>query len=115
MAEENVNPVIFTWTIKIATAIMTFMTGIIVYLHRKVHEMDKAFSINEERDVLREKILARVETKVNSMDIKLNKALDMFREQQLELNRTEKEREEFAILIVEQKETIENIRKVRKM
>ncbi len=108
MDEKPVDPVIFTWTIKIGTAIITFMTGIIVYLHRKIHAMDKSFAVNEQ-------ILLGIQATVNKIKTDQDTTMNMFHKQQTMYNKTELQRKELAEMVISQSEVIEDLRKVRKM
>lgn len=115
MMEENVNPIIFTWTIKIATAVMTFITGAIIYLHRKIYAIDKVLAVNEERNTNRQIVVEKIQTTVDEIRIDQKEIMTMFHEQHTRYNNTENQRIELADLIVSQKETIEDIQKLRKM
>ena len=114
MDEKNVDPLIFTWTVKIGTAIITFMTGIIVYLHRKVHAMDKVLAVNQERYKNSEKILIGIQTTVNNIKSDQEVAIKLFHEHQTMYNETEGQRKELSVVIKDQAEIIEDLRKLRK-
>ena len=115
MDEKNVDPRIFAWTVKVGTAIITFMAGILVYMHRKIHDMDKAFSVNEQKDIRRDEVLSSVRTTVINVESKLNTAIEMFHEQQTNHNETEVQRKELADLVVSQKSIIKDLQKVIRM
>lgn len=77
--------------------------------------MDKAFSVNEEKDIHRDEILSSVQITVTNVESKLNTAIDMFHTQQTNHNETELQRKELADLVVSQKSIIKDLQKVIRM
>ena len=67
MSDDSINPTLFNWIVKAGTAIITFMTGIIVWMHRKLHSIDKTLAVNEEADKNRDIILNEIRDSVTKI------------------------------------------------
>jgi len=108
MEEKEVNPVLFNWIVKVGTAIITFMTGIIIWIHRKLHFMDKTLAVNEEREQQTQKAVSEIKKDIKEIKTGQRNILDKFNTYDQQYNDIVLDRNRMARMVEDQTEVMDD-------